>query len=94
MVYLVVARSQRVWARLEYQGVTDDWYNGGLLINETGKAMSALSELKNFLSTTGISNIKIQDTKDESWYTLQGTKITKPTQPGIYIHDGKKIVNN
>ena len=74
--------------------VTDNWNNSGLFDNETGKAMSALSELKNFLSTTGISNIKMQDTKDESWYTLQGTKIMKPTQSGIYIHDGKKIVNN
>ena len=85
------------WWWMEYNAYgtsLSGWYNAPLFDSKTGHATSALSELKNFLSTTGISNIKMQDTKDESWYTLQGTKITKPTQPGIYIHDGKKIVNN
>ena len=28
----------------------------------------------------------------DGWYTLQGVKIARPTQAGIYIHDGQKIV--
>lgn len=28
-----------------------------------------------------------------SWYTLGGAQLTgKPTQPGIYIHGGKKVI--
>lgn len=29
---------------------------------------------------------------DDSYYTLSGVRISKPSQPGIYIHKGKKIV--
>lgn len=31
------------------------------------------------------------DTPD-GWYTLQGVKTARPTQPGIYIHNGRKVV--
>ena len=30
--------------------------------------------------------------KDPYYYTLQGVKIAKPATPGIYIHNGKKVV--
>ena len=43
---------------------------------------------------TGISTIAADDDENDSnWYTLQGFKIDrKPTQPGVYIHHGKKVV--
>ena len=43
--------------------------------------------------TTGISgNCRVDDV-DSSWFTLQGVKLAdKPTQNGVYIHNGKKIV--
>ena len=45
-----------------------------------------LSEMR-----TGISIIAADDA-DGDWYTLQGFKIgRKPTQPGVYIHHGKKV---
>ena len=42
---------------------------------------------------TGISTIAADDADDDSdWWTLQGFKIgRKPTQPGVYIHHGKKV---
>ena len=28
-----------------------------------------------------------------SWYTISGQKLSKrPTKPGVYIHNGKKVV--
>jgi hypothetical protein len=47
-----------------------------------------LSEIR-----TGISTIAADDADDDSdWWTLQGFKIgRKPTQPGVYIHHGKKV---
>ena len=46
-----------------------------------------LSEMR-----TGISTIAADD-DDSDWWTLQGFKIgRKPTQPGVYIHHGKKVV--
>ena len=41
---------------------------------------------------TGISTIAADDDNDDDWWTLQGFKIgRKPTQPGVYIHHGKKV---
>lgn len=45
-------------------------------------------------TSTGISNLVPQDdnTTDSYWYTLQGIRIERPTQPGIYINGGQKII--
>lgn len=29
---------------------------------------------------------------DDAWYTLSGVRVARPTQRGIYIHQGKKVV--
>lgn len=45
--------------------------------------------------TTGIADAPIseQESKDNAWYTLSGMKMNlKPSQAGIYIHQGKKVV--
>ena len=39
-----------------------------------------------------VENVKEQ-TEDGAWYTLQGVRLSdKPTQRGIYLHNGKKIM--
>ena len=46
---------------------------------------------------TGISDIttaKGNSVASQGWYTLQGVRIPKPTQRGIYIYNGKKVVVN
>ena len=40
----------------------------------------------------GIYAVGIDDGDDDDWWTLQGFKIgRKPTQPGVYIHQGNKV---
>ena len=41
---------------------------------------------------TGISNVNVAEKTDNSYYTLQGVKLNQPTERGIYIHNGKKII--
>ena len=43
--------------------------------------------------SVGVTKVTIDDaTDDDDWWTLQGIKLTqRPTQPGVYIHRGKKI---
>ena len=43
---------------------------------------------------SGIDNVKIEHpaNNDPYYYTLSGQRIAKPTQAGIYIHKGKKII--
>ena len=46
--------------------------------------------------TTAISEVKageFQEVKTDGWYTIDGIKLqTAPTEKGIYINNGKKIV--
>lgn len=43
--------------------------------------------------TTGIKKVQTEGQRqDGKWYTLSGMPVEKPTQPGIYIQNGKKIL--
>lgn len=45
------------------------------------------------LIVTDIKNVQeIKQLEDNSYYTLEGVRVLKPTKNGIYIHNGKKIV--
>jgi arabinogalactan endo-1,4-beta-galactosidase len=74
------------------QRVTDNWYNAGLFDNETGKALSALSSLKDFIGTTGIDGITQQPSSNTPHriYSISGQKLSAP-QRGINIINGKKV---
>lgn len=43
---------------------------------------------------TAISNVthETKDTKGYVWYNLQGQRIGQPSQPGVYIWNGKKVI--
>ena len=42
----------------------------------------------------GVKEVKgVNGVKDDSWYTLNGVKLSgKPTKAGLYIHNGKKVI--
>lgn len=72
----------------------DGWYNASLFDNETGKALPALYELKNFNDgSTDIRTIPSIKELEDVWYNLDGRRLTdKPQQKGIYINKGEKVV--
>ena len=74
--------------------VTEKWYDASLFDNETGNALPALYELKNFNDgSTGIRQITTENKLNTSWYSLDGRRYTdKPSVKGIYIKDGQKII--
>ncbi len=44
-------------------------------------------------SSTGIQNINADDAAGQgAWYNMNGVKVEKPVQKGLYIHNGKKMV--
>ena len=73
--------------------VTDNWYNASLFDNETGRALPALYELKNFNDgETGIQNINATgDDPNVPFYNLSGQRLANPKK-GIYIKKGKKVI--
>ena len=75
--------------------VTDGWYNASLFDNETGRALPALYELKNFAASTSIETVQRSsfNVQRDSWYTLDGRRLSGvPSQKGLYIHHGKKNI--
>lgn len=79
------------WPEYNAKGTSlSGWYNAPLFDSRTGNATSALSSLKNFLSTSaGIKTIQGSASKDENYYNLAGQRVSTPRH-GVYIIDGKK----
>ena len=69
------------------------WYNASLFDNETGRALPALYELKNYLDgETGIHAIPFLGESANVWFTLDGRRLySKPTREGIFIYKNKKV---
>jgi arabinogalactan endo-1,4-beta-galactosidase len=84
------------WWWMEYNAYNaglSGWYNAPLFDSRNGKALSALSELKNFLGNESAIESITADDKDTDpyWYKIDGTRVTDHTRPGLYIH-AKKVI--
>ena len=79
------------------QRVTDKWYNAPLFDNRDGRATSALSALKNFLPSSGISDVNAaKGDADSRIFTIDGRLVgtdgdAKQLPAGLYVSAGKKI---
>lgn len=72
----------------------DGWWYAPLFDSNTGKALAAMSELKNFLTTDGINAVERNciPEADKKWFTLSGQQIAEPTQGGLYVYGNQKVV--
>lgn len=59
---------------------------------EMGMILIGYENIEEYGIATIINEVKPEKPKDDSYYTLQGVKVTAPTKRGIYIHNGKKIL--
>jgi hypothetical protein len=57
----------------------------------TAPVTNALAINMDYLTEIDQINTGLTET-DNGWFTLTGVKINKPTQSGLYIYNGKKIV--
>ena len=90
------------WWWMEYNPYPYDdtqmkgWWYAPLYDGNTGKPLAAMSSLKDFLGEeSGIHGIEADDyegSNNNVWTTLNGIRTAKPTRPGLYIHNGKKVV--
>lgn len=83
------------WWWMEYNAFgtrLSGWYNAPLFDSQTGRATSALGELKHFRDNEANAILlPLQATSDQSWYCLNGQRVSRPASAGIYIRDGKKV---
>lgn len=86
------------YAEANAKGCTGDlkegWYDASLFDNETGRALPALYELRNFNDgASGIQSIQEISAEDDHWYTIDGRRLnSKPSKSGLYIHQQKKAI--
>ncbi|MBO5157726.1 MAG: DUF5123 domain-containing protein [Prevotella sp.] len=59
---------------------------------EIDAAVNTLQAAEEAYKATGINDITTGAADNGAWYNMQGVKVEKPTQRGVYIHNGKKIV--
>ena len=70
--------------------------NNAILLFTDGTTLTADMRLVTLtMSYEDATEVKeVKEVKDNSWYTLDGIKVTiQPKQKGIYIQNGKKVVN-
>lgn len=49
--------------------------------------------ISDFDELTGIQSVEIENTESGNWYSLQGVQLnSRPTQRGIYLNNGKKVL--
>ena len=70
---------------------------GCFVINngEAGSTLQGETVYVNGKVVTAIENTTItavKKTTDDAWYSITGVRISKPAQPGLYIHNGKKVI--
>ena len=74
---------------------TDGYVTSWDVVNEALSGGDLDGDGKYELQSAKRGNVSADDVKNDKWrggwYTLQGVQLTgKPTQPGIYIHNGRK----
>ena len=76
--------------------------NNAVLLFTDGTTLTADMRLvtinMSYEEVTGVREVNVVnaslEVNDNSWYTLDGIKVTvKPKQKGVYIQNGKKVVN-
>ena len=76
--------------------ITNDYWNGSLFDQETGKANTALYELKNFIPADqqmGVSTVETQRRLSDRIYDLTGRSYDRSSAPhGIYITPRGKVI--
>jgi arabinogalactan endo-1,4-beta-galactosidase len=74
--------------------ILNGWVNRGLWDDNNHRALPALYELKTFADDPSaiVSPSFLLPPSSDSWYTLQGLRLSsKPSRPGLYIRDGRKV---
>ena len=80
------------------QRVTDNWYNASLFDNETGRALPATAELRNFITgeQAGVeameSDSHHSSANSQRWFTIDGRTVAEPSKSGVYINGRRKVV--
>lgn len=95
--YLKLPASKFHW-RDEKNGSSQDATGNDVVVDENNTYAKIslffdddFEDVNGGIATEIINAIEEDMYKNDSFYTLQGVKVAKPTSKGVYIHNGKKI---
>lgn len=84
------------WWWMEYNAKNTNlsgWYNAPLFDSRTGCATAAMDVMREFVSDpASVHGVTVPADEDANWYTLSGQRVAAPSQKGVYVHKGKKIL--
>lgn len=78
-----------------YDATTDTYSADFVAYSTTSAALypyGYISDVKITTSTTTVPTLKADVQNDDAWYTIHGQRVAQPTQKGLYIHHGKKVI--
>lgn len=92
--YYVLSNKNGHFGFHKYTGTNMPANKAFLRISGDGNALAPSIDLYIDNNATNIQTTDFTDyTDSDAWYTLSGTRLSgKPTQKGLYIHGGKKVV--
>ena len=67
-------------------------YNCYLRLGGTAAGARRFNIVNGGNGTTGIKTLNTEAADTAAWYTLNGVRVSQPTQKGVYIRGGKKVV--
>ena len=73
-------------------GMTVTFQSNSLVPNTSEEYKISKQIVVKFVKATGIDEVKSDMRKSDDYYNLKGMRVKNPTKPGIYIHNGKKIL--
>ena len=60
--------------------------------NYEGIPATSYGQFEIYDKHTGVEEISIASEDKGAWYTIDGRRVAAPTQRGLYIHNGKKVI--
>ena len=73
-------------------GMTVTFQSNSLVPNTSEEYKISKQIVVKFVKATGVDEVKSDMRKSDDYYNLKGMRVKNPTRPGIYIHNGKKIL--
>ena len=73
-------------------GMTVTFQSNSLVPNTSEEYKISKQIVVRFVKATGVDEVKSDMRKSDDYYNLKGMRVKNPTKPGIYIHNGKKIL--
>lgn len=77
--------------------VPKGFYTGYFVVNGgtagstlTGETVYVQEKIATAIDETTISEVR--KATEDGWFTISGMRVSKPSQPGLYIYNGKKVI--